>query len=479
MIHMKNKLKADPFLRIFIFAAAFAAIAAAAAALLYYYIFGISEPEGLSRAVWPHMFTENFSVWMDDQDGRLVIEDIALERLDEYGLWIQVLDESGKEIFSHNKPAGRPAAYPASELTAFATSAYENGSTVFVGRFEGAGQTWSYLIGFPYAIGKYMLYYNGENVGRLSPVFRMGIGAALVLFLAFLLAYGFWLTSHLAKISKGISSISQRTYAPLPEKGMFHGVYKELNHMDTQIRAGDRLRNETDRTRREWISNITHDLKTPLSPVKGYAEMLSDGAVVESGLVQEYGKIILKNACYAETLINDLKLTYQLESGVTPFHPKRIRFVRYLREIVIDLINDPAFSGRSIELYSDMDEILVYVDTELFRRAISNLIVNALTHNPPETEVKVKVSTDRQNQIAVTIQDNGTGMSAKEQAEVFERYYRGTNTKEKPEGSGLGLAIAKQIVVMHGGDIFVKSGEELGTEFMIWLPNIPFDLRQN
>lgn len=467
---MKNRKKVNPLLRVFIFLCTLVLLAAVAAIGLNYYFFSIPEPEGLSLANWPNRFTENFSVWMENEDGELKIKDIGLKRLDEYGLWIQVIDESGQEIFSYNKPEHYPASYSASELIAFGTSGYENGNTVFASSYEASGEVWNYLVGFPYAIGKYMLYYNGETVGRLSPVFRMAILLVLCLVAAVFLAYGFWLTRQMGKITRGIESISLRTYRPFQENGIFGSIYTALNKMDMEIRRSDQLRDNAERARQEWIANITHDLKTPLSPVKGYAELLSDGAATESQTVQEYGSIILKNVDHAEKLINDLKLTYQLDSGALPFHPQQIRLVRYLRELVIDITNDPAFSGRDLEFESNLPEITAAIDPDLFRRAVQNLIVNALVHNPPETKVIIFITEIQGSGISISIRDNGVGMSEEEQSNLFSRYYRGTNTKEKPEGSGLGLAIAKQIITLHGGEIAVKSKPGEGTEFRACLP---------
>lgn len=342
---MRNRKKVNPLLRVFVFLCSLVLLAAVAAIGLYYYLFSIPEPEGLSLANWPNRFTENFSAWIENENGELKIKDIGLERLDEYGLWIQVIDESGQEIFSYNKPENYPTSYSASELIAFGTSGYKNGNTVFVSSYEASGEVWNYLVGFPYAIGKYMLYYNGETVGRLSPIFRMAILFILCVVAAAFLVYGFWLTRQMGKITKGIESISLRTYRPSLEKGIFSSIYAALNKMDMEIQRSDQIRENTERARQEWIANITHDLKTPLSPVKGYAELLSDGAATESQTVQEYGSIILKNVDHVERLINDLKLTYQLDSGAFPFHPQQIRLVRYLRELVIDITNDPAFQA--------------------------------------------------------------------------------------------------------------------------------------
>ena len=306
---MKNKWKLNPLLRIFTLFLVLVVLFIGAGIGLFYILFSIPEPEGLSLATWPNRFTDNFSIWMKNGKGTLQIEDIGLERLDEYDLWLQVIDETGQEVFSHNKPENFPAKYTASELMAFSTSDYEDGNTVFVSSFEEDGQTWNYLIGFPYDVGKYMLYYNGEVVGRLKPVFTLSLFGVIFAGSALFLIYGIWLTHQTGKIAKGIGSISRRVYKSIPEKGTFGSVYMALNKMNEEIRHSDQIKEETDRVRREWITNITHDLKTPLSPVKGYAELLADGTDVDTKTAQEYGTIILKNVDYAEKLMNDLKLT--------------------------------------------------------------------------------------------------------------------------------------------------------------------------
>ena len=466
---MKNRWKSNPLVRIVVLLFALVLTGVALGIGMFYYAFAIPEPEGLSLAVWPNRFTENFSTWIENKDGAITVKNIGLERLDEYGLWLQIIDESGREVFSHNKPANYPSNYSTSDLLELAASEYENGNTVFVSNYKKSDHTWNYIIGFPYAIGKYMLYYNGETVSRLSPMFRMVIFFIFFIGITLFLIYGFWLTQQMGKISKGIGAISLRTYQKLPEKGIFNGIYAALNKMEAEIRQSDQLKKETDRARQEWITNITHDLKTPLSPIKGYAELLACGTTNNSLTVQEYGSIILKNVDYVEKLINDLKLTYQLESGAMPFHPEQVRLVRYLKELIIDIANDPTFSNHNIEFECETPEITVSIDPYLFYRAVCNLVVNALVHNPPDTTVTVSISNKGKN-VGLSVRDNGIGISETEQAELFTRYYRGTNTKEKPEGSGLGLAIAKQIVLLHNGEITVKSHPGAGTVFSIVLP---------
>ena len=151
--------------------------------------------------------------------------------------------------------------------------------------------------------------------------------------------------------------------------------------------------------------------------------------------------------------------------------------VRYLKELVIDIANDPAFSNRSIEFECDLPEITASIDPDLFHRAVCNLVVNALVHNPPHTTVTVSVIEDKEKGICLSVRDNGVGISETEQAKLFTRYYRGTNTKEKSEGSGLGLAIAKQIVVSITEKLLSKASRAREQCSLLSSPQIKGKLR--
>ena len=151
---MKTRNKNVLLLRIVAFISSIVLLLAAIVMGMVYYIFYIPEPEGLSLASWPSTFTKSFSTWLYSENGDICVEEMGLERLDDYGLWVQIVDESGREVFSHNKPKDYPDSYLASELISFGTDNYDENYTVFVNSFEDEGNTWNYIVGFPYAIGK-------------------------------------------------------------------------------------------------------------------------------------------------------------------------------------------------------------------------------------------------------------------------------------------------------------------------------------
>lgn len=174
----------------------------------------------------------------------------------------------------------------------------------------------------------------------------------------------------------------------------------------------------------------------------------------------------MKNVSYIETLIGDLKLTYQLESGMLLINREEKNVVRFLKELVIDILNTPEYENRIIHLESTEESVFYSFDQTFFNRAFRNLMINTFVHGEEHTEVTLHISVS-DNTMKLCISDNGKGMSPETVEHLFDWYYRGTNTELKPEGSGLGMVIAKGIVELHGGSISVSSIPFVETTFQI------------
>ena len=144
---------------------------------------------------------------------------------------------------------------------------------------------------------------------------------------------------------------------------------------------------------------------------------------------------------------------------------KRENIVDIIRESVIDILNNPVYEDRNINIDYDSETIYMNCDKIYIKRALNNFIFNALVHNPKDTKIDINVS--EKSGILIEIEDNGNGIKEKELECLFDRYYRATNTGESHKGSGLGMAISKEIVEFHNGNIEVFSEVSKGTRIII------------
>ncbi|SDY41420.1 sensor histidine kinase [Eubacterium barkeri] len=367
---------------------------------------------------WPKTFTLAFSENIINLDGMIAITNTGKKQLDNHGLWLQVLDASGTEVMNYKKAAEIPSSYKPYEFLQL----YQNGSgmnSVFMSSVEVGDASYTYLVGFPLSISKVVMYIDTA---------RYNSGKALIIAIIALTAI----------------------------------LVMTLTVYSYQTFYSAKCRQEQDaKAKEEWLANITHDLKTPLAPIRGYAELLSEEKLQSEQNVRRYAAIILKNSLYTEQLVDDLKLTYQLQSNLLPLKSETQNIIRFVREIVIDILNSPEYEERNITFLADREEQLLSFDAQLIRRALTNIVINALKHNKIDTEITVTIGGS--SDVKIIVADNGGGMPPQELEGLFERYYRGTSTEVKAEGSGLGMAIAKQIVEAHGGKIYACSEMEVGT----------------
>lgn len=434
---------------------------------LFYYAFSIPEPEGRSLASWPSTFTENFAGWIHEEDGVVKIDEVGIRYLNEYGLWLQVLNCDGVEVCKRNAPSGLPVRYSAADLAELGASPFDGRFTRFVGS-TGAPDGGCYIIGFPYPIGKGSVFYNGAAVDRMYSVAAIAGAFLAVLLVAATVIYGIWITRKLRHVVEGVESVARRTYRPRSPEGAFGPVTRALNQLDSEMRASDEAARKTERMRREWIENITHDMRTPLSPIKGYAELLSDGAPTEADM-REGGRIVLRNVDRIDALVGDLKLAYEIDGGLYPLRRETIPLERLVRECVIDMVNAEPTRADTIE-FSSLTRAAVRADVALLSRAVGNILANALRHNPPGTRVAVRVEDAQPGWCAVEVADNGEGIAEEDLPRLFERHWKGSQNEAQSAGSGLGLAIAREVAELHGGHIRAESTQGSGATFRVELP---------
>ncbi|KYQ85742.1 hypothetical protein AYX07_12635 [Thermoactinomyces sp. AS95] len=251
--------------------------------------------------------------------------------------------------------------------------------------------------------------------------------------------------------------------------GVFLELESKLDNLTARLHSVEQERKALEESRRSWASGITHDLKTPLSYIKGYAAMLRSDHAWEEAEVKEFSRIIEEKSIHIEQLIQDLSIVYQLEESQIPLNERVLDLISFLKRVLGDLKKHPLADRYEIQLKSPPGEIRWTFDEHLLKRALENLIMNAIHHNPPETTIQVTTEL-KEDRLLIVIQDNGTGMDQKTIQHLFDRYYRGTPTDRTALGSGLGMVIAKQFIERMRGIIQVESKRNEGTRITLWFP---------
>ncbi|GIP37165.1 hypothetical protein J31TS4_04450 [Paenibacillus sp. J31TS4] len=244
----------------------------------------------------------------------------------------------------------------------------------------------------------------------------------------------------------------------------------KLDGLTYQLNAAEKERNDLEETRKNWTSGVTHDLKTPLSYIKGYAAMLRSEHQWSEEERKEFAKIIEEKSLYMEQLIDDLSVVYEFDKMQIPLNSRTINLVAFLEHVLEDLRQYPMANDYPIHLnVKDEGDHFLSFDQTLLKRALENFIMNAIYHNPRETTITVSIETIEGSTL-IEIKDDGIGMDARTIQQLFHQYYRGTTTDRPHLGSGLGMSIAKQFIEKQGGQIKVESEPNRGTKITILFP---------
>lgn len=417
----------------------------------------------------PKNFTLNFSEYISFQDNKpFVIED-GKKQISDNNTWIQIIDENLKEVYSFKKPKEVPSTYRPIDIVHIHTYDIAN-SSVFISEKKYNNKSFTYIIGFPFSrVAKYTLTFNPSKVKSFLGgefIILMAINILIAIVTSYFI-FGKRMAKPLDTIIDGINTLSKGDYEiSYSEYGVYKNVFTNLNNLSKTLKENKAKREDLEKMRELWISSISHDIKTPLSSIKGYSEIMKDPDYIFSNdEIVEYSQIIYNKSSYIQTLIEDLNFTYKLKNKVIPLKREKINITLLLQNIIISILNHPCYCNRNVNFHFEKENIQAFVDEKLFKRALSNLIFNALIHNGEK--VQVDISIYKKEKIYITLKDNGKGIAKKDLDYIFEKYYRGTNTNTSIEGSGLGMAISKQIIDAHGSNIYVKSTLNKGTTICI------------
>ncbi|MFE4713573.1 sensor histidine kinase [Paenibacillus sp. NPDC056722] len=250
---------------------------------------------------------------------------------------------------------------------------------------------------------------------------------------------------------------------------LYKEVIESFYRMADQLAQTEKERERLEKTQSEWMSGISHDLRTPLATIQGYGYMLESLPEWSNEDMRTMGTTIREKGEYMLELISDFSMIHQLKQGDSIMELREMDLDELIRCSVLKYVNDAIMSEYQFHYVGDELPLLVKADEIWLQRLMDNLLSNVVKHNPPGVVVTVSIR-KVDNKACIRVIDNGKGMDEETLHHLFKRYYRGTNTEEKTEGTGLGMSIAKTIVEAHGGEILVQSKVWQGTKIEIWLP---------
>jgi two-component system phosphate regulon sensor histidine kinase PhoR len=262
------------------------------------------------------------------------------------------------------------------------------------------------------------------------------------------------------EISTGHNRVLQANVAPVTNAAGAVNSAVVVFHDLTEIRRAERMR-------RDFVANVSHEFKTPLTSIRGYTETLLSGAKDDPKIAPDFLKTIERNAQHLEALVSDLLMLAKLEAEL-PATRDHFDLMAVIKEQISS--RKSVLSDRGIQVSVECTDIQIQADRARLTTALSNLIDNAIHYNKPGGQIRI--SAERQNgALHLSVTDTGNGIPSEELHRIFERFYRVDKSRTRESGgTGLGLSIVKHAIESQGGTINVASRIGSGSTFTIHLP---------
>lgn len=282
---------------------------------------------------------------------------------------------------------------------------------------------------------------------------------------------------YISRISEAVQNISEgnlNTVIDVIGDDEFSSMAANLNHMAADIKKLMEKERKSERTKNELITNVAHDLRTPLTSIIGYLELLAGNQQVPADMQHKYIEIAYGKSRRLQKLIEDLFGFTKLNCGKIAMHVGQIDIVKLLGQLVEEAYPNFVEKGLSYDLQSNVPAKIINADGNLLARLFDNLIGNAIKYGADGKRVLVKIHAEGET-VTVSVTNYGYVIPADELPLIFNKFYRVEQSRSSSTGgTGLGLAIAKEIVDMHGGTISVASDLN-GTVFTVKL-QVDFDV---
>ncbi|WP_029192849.1 sensor histidine kinase [Paenibacillus harenae] len=264
------------------------------------------------------------------------------------------------------------------------------------------------------------------------------------------------LTAATKKIAKGDYNIDLQTKSK-DELGVLSEQFQQMAHEMSQV----------ERMRQEFVSNVSHELQTPLASISGFVSILQTDGLNEAEQRRCLNVIRHESMRLSRLSENMLRLA-TIDSNHHPFHPSPVQLDRQLRRIVVSA--EPQWSAKHLNIHLELPKTAIHADEDLLSQVWLNLFGNSIKFTPEGGDIFIELQSGN-GVIGVVFRDTGIGIAEEDRKRVFERFYMADKSHNREAGgSGLGLAIVKRVVELHGGRVEIDSAEGKGTAVTVFLP---------
>lgn len=428
------------------------------AAFLYLAYASMTDEERQEGGLSIRQNMESISSRISGQGEEYVLSQEGYDILKETSFqWAMLLDREGKAVWEYELPRDIPRQFTITDVASFSRWYLED-YPVYVWQHKdgllvfGCGK--DSIVRISTILDGTLMKNAGWNAGLFGVL-------NLMLLLSLAMGFGYRFYKSLKPVAGGIEALSKKEKVEIPEKGMIDELAAKLNQASEILCQQNRKLEQRDNARTDWIAGVSHDIRTPLALIVGYADELEKDKDL-SDAQREKAAVIQRQSLVIRQLISDLNLTSKLEYQAQPLSMIEYSPAELLRECAADYYNQGLDDRYEIELQIGQEEerIRLTGDRGLLLRAFRNLVGNSIRHNPEGCTVYLKM-TEEEGNVRILFSDSGPGIPA-----AVLKVLKHTNTQENSHVHVMGLRIVKQIAEAHGGRVeFVK--KERGDGFAV------------
>ena len=396
-------------------------------------------------------------------------EDMA-GRLKEQNVWAVLIEDDTRKVIWHtnNLPDNIPLQYTLSDIAEL-TRGYVDGYPAFTGEASGG------LLVLGYPRDRFWKHtrasWEYDFIANLPKNIIIILAVNTILIFLIYAVVNSRLLHSIKPITNGIQNLSGGSPVHIKEKGVLAEVAEKINQTSEILQEQAKQLRKKETARANWIAGVSHDVRTPLSMIMGYADQLAGSENLSQNERKKAG-VIVKQSRRIKDLINDLNLASKLEYDMQPLTIKRENIISVVRQVIVDFMNMDIADKFPIEWRTSDSLSVCYInaDKDLLKRAIANLIQNSMSHNESGCAIYVSVE-DNDDACEICIEDSGAGASD-EQIDSLNNapHYMVCDSNTTEQRHGLGLLIVRQIVNGHNGRVVIDHSKYGGFKVLLSIP---------